>query len=88
MAALRINQSLTIKGLGAAAELDESNLRTIEKGTGNPRLATILKLAGVLEADIGELFEGLDPYGLTGKDQPRPLKDFDESFWRARDRIA
>lgn len=88
LAALRIKQSLTIKGLGAAAELDESNLRSIEKGTGNPRLATILKLAGVLEADIGELFDGLDPYGLTGKDRPRPLSEFHESFWRPRDRTA
>lgn len=88
LAALRIKQSLTIKGLGAAAELDESNLRIIEKGSGNPRLATILKIAGVLEADLGELFEGLDPYGLTGKDRPRALSEFDDSFWRPKDRLA
>lgn len=88
LAMLRIKQSLTIKGLGAAAELDESNLRIIEKGTGNPRLATILKIAGVLEADLGELFDGLDPYGLTGKDRPRPLNDFPDSYWRPKDRIA
>lgn len=88
LAALRIKQSLTIRGLGAAADLDESNLRVIEKGTGNPRLATILKIAGVLEADLGELFDGLDPYGLTGKDRPTPLREFDASYWRPKDRLS
>lgn len=88
LADLRIKQSLNIQGLAAAAELDPSNLRKIEKGEGNPRLATILKIAGVLEADLGRLFAGLDPYGLTGKDHPRPLSDFPDSFWRPRDRIA
>lgn len=88
LAALRLKQSLTIQGLAAASELDGSNLRVIEKGQGNPRLATILKIAGVLEADLGELFEGLDPYGLTGKDHPKPLSAFNDSFWRANDRIA
>lgn len=88
LAALRIKQSLTIQGLAAAAELDPSNLRVIEKGQGNPRLATILKLAGVLEADLVELFTGLDPYGLSGKDHPKPLSAFDDSFWRPKDRIA
>lgn len=83
-----MKQSLTIQGLGAAAELDESNLRKIEKGEGNPRLATVLKIAGVLEADLGELFDGLDPFGLTGKDRPQPLSAFDDSFWRPKDRIA
>lgn len=88
LAELRVKQSLTIQGLGAAAELDESNLRKIEKGEGNPRLATVLKIAGVLEADLGELFDGLDPFGLTGKDRPQPLSAFDDSFWRPKDRIA
>ena len=88
LAELRVKQSLTIQGLGAAAELDESNLRKIEKGEGNPRLATVLKIAGVLEADLGELFDGLDPFGLTGKDHPQPLSAFDDSFWRTKDRIA
>lgn len=88
LAARRIKQSLTIQGLAAAAELDQSNLRIIEKGAGNPRLATILKIAGVLEVELGELFDGLDPYGLTGKDRPQPLSAFDDSFWRPKDRIA
>lgn len=51
-------------------------------------MATIMKIAGVLEADLGELFDGLDPYGLTGKDGPQPLSTFDASFWRSKDRIA
>jgi transcriptional regulator with XRE-family HTH domain len=87
-AEIRIRLSLTIQGLAAASEMDPSNLRTIEKGQGNPRLATILKLAGVLEVDLVELFQGLDPYGLTGKDEPHPLRSFDDSFWRPKDRIA
>lgn len=88
LADLRIRQSLTIQGLAAATELDASNLRVIEKGEGNPRLITILKIAGVLEADLAELFRNLDPYGLTGKDHPQPLSAFDERFWRPKDRIA
>ncbi|MFT4259243.1 helix-turn-helix domain-containing protein [Microbacterium sp.] len=88
LAELRLRRSLTIQGLAAAAELDQSNLRIIEKGQGNPRLATILKIAGVLEADLSELFAGLDPYGLTGKDRPQPLSAFDDKFWRPKDRIA
>ncbi|MGO4679445.1 helix-turn-helix domain-containing protein [Microbacterium sp. 2MCAF23] len=88
LAELRVNQSLTIQGLAAACELDVSNLRKIEKGLGNPRLATVLKVAGVLEADLRELFGGLDPYGLTGKDHPQPLSAFNDTFWRPKDRIA
>ncbi|OJU40290.1 MAG: hypothetical protein BGN97_03060 [Microbacterium sp. 69-10] len=88
LADLRLKHLLTIRGLAAACELDESNLRVIEKGEGNPRLVTVLKVAGVLEADLGELFEGLNPYGLTGKDRPQPISAFDESFWRPKDRTA
>ncbi|GAB6858726.1 helix-turn-helix domain-containing protein [Microbacterium xylanilyticum] len=88
LAELRVNQSLTIQGLAAACELDVSNLRKIEKGLGNPRLVTVLKLAGVLEADLRQLFGGLDPYGLTGTDRPQPLSEFPDSFWRPNDRIA
>lgn len=88
LAEIRLKQSLTIQGLAAAGELDESNLRKIEKGQGNPTLATILKIAGVLEADVGELFAGLDPYGLTGKLYPRAVSSFPEAFWRPRDRTA
>lgn len=88
IADLRVKQSLTIQGLAAATELDPSNLRKIEKGVGNPRFATVLKIAGVLEADFHELFDGLDPYGLTGKDRPQRLSTFPDSFWRPKDRIA
>lgn len=87
LAELRAKQSLTIQGLAAACELDVSNLRKIEKGLGNPRLVTVLKVAGVLEADLRELFGGLDPYGLSGDDRPQPLSAFDDSFWRPKDRI-
>ncbi|MBS1673947.1 MAG: helix-turn-helix transcriptional regulator [Actinobacteria bacterium] len=88
LAELRVKQSLTIQGLAAACELDVSNLRKIEKGLGNPRFATVLRVAGVLEADLRELFGELDPYGLTGRDHPKPLSEFPESFWRPKDRIA
>lgn len=88
LADLRLKHSLTVRGLAAACELDESNLRVIEKGEGNPRLVTVLKIAGVLEADLGKLFDGLDPYGLTGKYLPQPISAFDSSFWRPKDRIA
>lgn len=80
-------RKLTPEGLAAASQIDVSNLRRIEQGA-NPRLDTLLKIVGVLEIDLGELFAGLDPYALPEDRRPRPLSDFADDFWRPRDRIA
>lgn len=80
-------RKLTAEGLAAVADLDVSNIRKIERGS-NPRLLTVLKIAGVLEVDLGELFRGIDPYALTGEDRPTRVSEVDARFWRPRDRIA
>lgn len=85
--AYREARKLTVDGLAAVGNLDVSNIRKIETG-GNPRLLTVLKIAGVLEIDLDELFRGIDPYALPDVDRPTPVSTVDERFWRARDRIA
>ena len=85
LAAYRHERKLTAEGLAAVADLDVSNVRTVEKGS-NPTLMTILKLAGVLEVDLGELFAGLDPYALGEESRPTRVSDVDPRFWRPRDR--
>lgn len=87
IAAYRIARKLTVDGLAAVANLDVSNIRRIEAGS-NPRLVTLLKIAGVLEVDLAELFAGIDPYALEGGDRPTKVSDVDERFWRPRDRTA
>ena len=87
LASYRMTRKLTVSGLAAVASLDVSNIRKIESGS-NPRLVTLLKIAGVLEIDLAELFDGIDPYALTGSDRPHKLSEVEEWFWRPRDRIA
>lgn len=87
IAAYRIARKLTVDGLAAVANLDVSNIRKIEAGS-NPRLVTLLKIAGVLEVDLAELFAGIDAYALEGGDRPTRVSDVDERFWRPRDRTA
>jgi transcriptional regulator with XRE-family HTH domain len=87
LAAHRLARKLTVDGLAAVANLDVSNIRKIEAGS-NPRLVTLLKIAGVLEVDLGELFAGIDPYALDGADRPTKVSEVDARFWRPRDRIA
>jgi transcriptional regulator with XRE-family HTH domain len=83
----RLARKLTVDGLAAVAHLDVSNIRKIEAGS-NPRLVTLLKIAGVLEIDLAELFAGIDPYALPGADRPTKVSDVDPRFWRPRDRTA
>ncbi|MEQ6897712.1 helix-turn-helix transcriptional regulator [Microbacterium sp. KR10-403] len=87
LAAHRNARKLTVDGLAAVANLDVSNIRKIEAGS-NPRLVTLLKIAGVLEVDLAELFRDIDPYALEGGDRPTKVSEVDERFWRPRDRIA
>jgi len=87
LADYRMARKLTVDGLAAVANLDVSNIRKIEAGS-NPRLVTLLKIAGVLEVDLAELFAGIDPYALEGSDRPTKVSEVDPRFWRPRDRIA
>lgn len=85
----RRKADLTVSGLAAATILDPSNIRKIESGVGNPRLVTVMKIAGVLEVPMGELFAGIDPYSLLPpEERPIPYSDRDPVFWRPSDRIS
>lgn len=87
LTAYRLARKLTVDGLAAVANLDVSNIRKIEAGS-NPRLLTLLKIVGVLEVDMAELFRGIDPYALAGAERPTKVSEVDPRFWRPRDRIA
>lgn len=87
LAAYRMARKLTVDGLAAVGNLDVSNIRKIEAGA-NPRLLTVLKIAGVLEVELSELFAGLDAYALPDADRPTRVSEVDPRFWRPRDRIA
>ncbi|MFE3858452.1 helix-turn-helix domain-containing protein [Streptomyces griseorubiginosus] len=50
----RLRQDLTQEAVYLAAGLDRRTLQTIESGVGNPTLATLLKLAHVLDVDVAE----------------------------------
>ncbi|MFF7521262.1 helix-turn-helix domain-containing protein [Streptomyces pseudovenezuelae] len=52
----RLRQDLTQEAVYLAAGLDRRTLQTVESGTSNPTLATLLKIAHVLDVDVAEFF--------------------------------
>ncbi|WP_438354068.1 helix-turn-helix domain-containing protein [Microbacterium sp. CJ88] len=88
LAAHREARKLSPAGLSAISELDVTNIRKIEAGGGNPQLLTVLRIAGVLEIDLAELFAGLDPYALPEGVRPTPVSGLPDSYFRRGDRIA
>jgi transcriptional regulator with XRE-family HTH domain len=88
LAAHREAKKLTVKGLAEISGLDLTNVRKIESGEGNPTVATVLRIAGLLEVDLGELFAGVDPYELPGDLRPVRISDVPEAFFRRSDRIT
>ena len=49
----------TQEGLAAKAQLDSKHLQTIESGTGNPTLATLLSISRAFGISLSELLEGV-----------------------------
>lgn len=84
----RLAKKLNVSGVAMAARnLDESNIRKIEAGS-NPTIEKVLRLAGALEFDLGELFCGLDPYALPEDKRPTAASEIDPSLWRPNDLLA
>jgi transcriptional regulator with XRE-family HTH domain len=54
---LRVALGLSQEDLAGEAELDRTYVSRIERGTDNPTVAVLEKLAKALAADIAELFD-------------------------------
>ena len=63
--AIRDRRGISQESLALLCDLDRTYISGIERGTRNPSLTNILKLAAALEVEPGELFAGLpgDPPG-------------------------
>ncbi|MBD9511381.1 helix-turn-helix transcriptional regulator [Ensifer sp. ENS10] len=67
---LRVARQISQDDLALAAGIERSYAGHLERGTKNPTIVTLEKLAQAMECEIGELFEKF-PEGTTGID---PLK--------------
>lgn len=60
--------ALSQEDIADLAEMHVTNLGKIERGQSNPSLTTIIRVAGVLEVDPGELVRGLSLDDLPSRD--------------------
>ncbi len=67
---LRVEQGISQENLAVDAQVDRGYVSGIERGTFNPTIDIIERLANALAVDIAELFQ--EP--ARGAAQPRPLK--------------
>lgn len=51
----RLHQNLTQEAVFLAAGIDRATLQAIEAGRANPTMATLLKVAHVLDVSLGDL---------------------------------
>lgn len=56
---LRRRAGLSQEQLGFDADLHRTEIGCLERGERNPRIDTLVKIAGALEVDPGELLAGL-----------------------------
>ena len=68
--ALRTQRGLTQAQLAEAAEMTSDEVSRIERGTREPRFATIERLAAALDAPPRKLFDGAADWEATGS-RPR-----------------
>jgi len=64
--AIRDRRGISQESLAQLCDLDRTYISGIERGTRNPSLTNILKLAAALDVGPGELFAGL-PGGSPGE---------------------
>jgi len=67
---LRVARQISQDDLALAAGIERSYAGHLERGTKNPTIVTLEKLAQAMECEIGELFERV-PEGIIGI---KPLK--------------
>jgi transcriptional regulator with XRE-family HTH domain len=78
----RLAYSVSQEDLAELAMIHTTNLGKIERGSANPSLHTLLRIAGALNADPGELLSGLTPVMLP--DQAHPITAADLAAFRKR----
>lgn len=57
---LRQNKGLSIEALALEAEINRNYLGDLERGTRNPTVVVLNKIAKALEVDLSTLFEGIN----------------------------
>lgn len=67
---LRVSKEISQDDLALSADIERSYAGHLERGTKNPTVTTLEKLANALACDISELFAPLPPDAVL----PRPLK--------------
>jgi len=78
LCACRSQAGISQEALGEIASLHRTEISLLERGEREPRLGTILKLAGVLEVPLHELVGGIEwtPARIVaGKFEFRNLRD-------------
>ena len=56
---LRQNKGLSIEALALEAEINRNYLGDLERGTRNPTVVVLNKIAKALDVDLSTLFEGI-----------------------------
>ena len=56
---LRQNKGLSIEALALEADINRNYLGDLERGTRNPTVVVLNKIAKALEVDLSTLFEGI-----------------------------
>ena len=64
----RVESALSQEALASRARLHRTEISLLERGDRDPRLSTVVRLAGALEIDPATLLEGVD--GRTSVERP------------------
>src|ERR687898_467968 len=64
---LRKERGLSQAKLAVMADMDPATLNRLERGTGNPNLKTLERVAAALEVEVADLFPK-----VTGRSLPEP----------------
>ena len=70
IAAIRAKVGVSARVLAECADMDLTNFQRLERGIGNPTIATLVQIATALEIDVAELVTGLDPTDLPHGREP------------------
>ena len=67
--AVRLERGVSQETVAHLADMHVTNLGKIERGQANPRMSTVIRIAGVLDVDPGELIAGIGLAELPGVDR-------------------
>ena len=67
---LRAATGVSARVLAECADMDLTNFQRLERGIGNPTIATLIQIATALEIDVAELVTGLTPDDLPHGHEP------------------